>query len=154
MSNPASRSGDLPSTGTATTGGGGILQAPPSGAGQPVRRGTASRRPSGTGFVRKPGRRPMKEYPLTEGEMRELGAVGALTTLFFAIGTGCLGFVLNVSQNFAFSPGIPKEVFIFWDTLRIEGIIAAIVLYLLGVGGLIYSGLRVRKIKGETEHDE
>lgn len=96
----------------------------------------------------------MKEYPLTDGEMRELGAVGVVTTLCFAIGTGCLGFALNVSENFAFSQNIPKDVFVFWNTLRTEAFIATVVLYTFGIISIIYTGVRVRKIKRETEHDQ
>lgn len=112
------------------------------------------RRPAGTGFVRSPGRRVMKEYPLTEGEMRELGAVGVITTLLFSLGTGCWGFVLNVSMNVAFSSGIPKDVLIFWSTLRCVAIISAIILYICGIIGFIYGGYRVTKIKRGTEHDD
>ena len=64
-----------------------------------------------------------------------------------------MGFFLNVSENFAFSSQIPKDVFAFWNTLRSEAIIAAVVFYFLGIIGLIYGGTRVKKIMGETEHD-
>lgn len=110
-------------------------------------------RPDGSYLHRMPGRRPLKEYPLTEGDMRELAGVGVIATLLFSLSSGLFGFWVNVSKDLAFAQGVPDKTIAFWEAARIFSLIAAIVL--AGIGGLaIYYGqFRLSSIMRETEFD-
>src|ERR1700682_1021692 len=62
--------------------------------------GTPSRHraQTGSGCVRMPGKRPMKEFPLTKTELYGLASVGGFATLCFSGGSAALGYASTVTK--------------------------------------------------------
>lgn len=76
------------------------------GTGRPAGKGRGGgnkKPPPGSYMDRIPGRRPVKEYPLTEADMRDLAKTGLIATGSFSMATGLIGFSINLSKDFAFS---------------------------------------------------
>jgi len=66
------------------------------------------RRPTGSGFDRQPGRRPMKEYPLTKGELYGLASLGGAATLCFSLGSAAFGYAATITKDMAFASNVPE----------------------------------------------
>ena len=111
------------------------------------------RRSSGSGFDRKSGRRPLKEYPLTKGEMETLAGIGILATLCFSGAAACFGFWVNVSMSIAMSGQLSSAVKAVWDTYKDIAFYTCPILLLMGCGFLYLGSTRIRKIEKETVHD-
>lgn len=94
----------------------------------------------------------MKEYPLTEGELTALAAIGAFATLCFSIASALLGFAINVTKDIAFAPDLPERVVTFWDTLRIEAFVGCALFVILGTIFIFVGRSKVSAIKRETTH--
>ncbi len=95
----------------------------------------------------------MKEYPLTEADMNDLAKTGVIAGGSFSLATGLLGFVVNLSKDFAFSSNVQEGVLGFWTGVWWSCIAAAILLF--GIAGLtVWRGNeRLKQIMRETVHD-
>ena len=96
----------------------------------------------------------MKEYPLTEGDMRSLSRVGALATIAFSASAGLLGFWINISKDLSFAQGVPEKVSTFWETVRLFAGIGCPITFLIGCILLWIGHTEVNRIKRDTTHDE
>jgi hypothetical protein len=95
----------------------------------------------------------MKEYPLTEGELTALAALGISATLCFSLASALFGFAVTVTKDIAFASNIPESVSVFWSTLRTGAFIGTGVFGALGIGFLYIGKSRVAAIKDETTHE-
>lgn len=108
-----------------------------------------------TKLDRIPGRRPMKEYPLTGYEMLALGGVQGGSAVLFALAGALFGFWLNVGQSIAFAATeTDKGVVAYWEGLRDAALVGSIVCVALALGLFILSGCVALKIKRDTDHGE
>lgn len=108
-----------------------------------------------TSLDRIPGRRPMKEYPLTEDDLDTIGLLqGSATIAFGAAGT-CFGLFLSVRMAIDFAgSGISQRTMGWWAGLAFGALAAAILLAAAGFF-LRYKGrTRINRIKQDTIHDE
>lgn len=96
----------------------------------------------------------MKEYPLTESDMRDLAQTGLLSGVSFSIGSGMLGFALNISKDMAFASGLPERVAGFWSAVWWACVIGAAIFYAIGAAGVMRGRTRLAEIKGETSHGD
>lgn len=106
----------------------------------------------GSKIIRLAGDRVMKEYPLTEGDMRDLTKTGILTSLSFSITGFCIGFLVDVSKDMAFSENIKPEIIGFWSGIWWCVLVAAIISFLFGAYQLRSGKHRLSEIMEETEH--
>lgn len=121
-------------------------------AGEALPKKRAPRRPSGSGFDRISGRRPMREYPLTKGELHELASRSFLSTLGFSGGSAAFTVWLGIVQGMAFADTVKPEVKAYWQAWQSAAGWASIVLCAFGAAMMIWNGLRVREIIRETDH--
>ncbi len=103
---------------------------------------------------RLPGRRPVKEYPLTEADMRDLMKTGIIAGGSFSLATGLLGFVVNLSKDFAFSSNVPDKIASFWSGVWWSCIIAALCLLAISAWAVVSGNSRLKQIMDETVHEE
>jgi hypothetical protein len=96
------------------------------------------------------GKREVKEYPLTESDIENLGLTKGGATFFFSVGSLLLGFVLNrikdASSWDAFANGMSSPVSAF-------AVGAAAVCYLVGAYLWFRNGSTIRRIKQEMKFD-
>ncbi|RYE03222.1 MAG: hypothetical protein EOP61_05525 [Sphingomonadales bacterium] len=118
----------------------------------PPRKPRGPRRPSGSGFDRISGRRPMREYPLTKGELHELASRSFLSTLGFSGASAAFTVWLGIVQGMAFADTIKPEVKAYWQAWQSAAGWASIVLFAFGAAMMVWNGLRVREIIKETDH--
>jgi hypothetical protein len=109
------------------------------------------RKPSG--LRRIPGKRPMKEYPLTKGDMRDLAKTGAAATACFAVASGFFGFMVNLAKDLSLAQAVPEKVVAFWNAIWWSALVGAVIFAAFGAAALIDGRLRLREIERETEHD-
>jgi len=95
----------------------------------------------------------MKEYPLTKGELYNLGTIGGLSAVFFSLATGLFGFATTITKDIAFSSSVPETVIVYYSTLRDFAFYGSAFSAFVGVIFLVAGGLRVRQIIKETMHD-
>lgn len=114
----------------------------------------ASRRKNNsTGFDRQPGRRPMKEYPLTQSELYGLASLGALTTGCFSVASGLLGYASSIAKDIAFfGSNIPETALNHYALARDLSLYGSLGLFAIGVALMGVGGIRVRQIIKETIH--
>lgn len=112
------------------------------------------RRPPGSGFDRLAGRRVMREYPLTEGELNELAALGIGATCCLSVAGAMVGFALDVAKDVALADTAPATVRSFWNGVEIAGWVGGAVFALAGLLLILRGRSRLRKIKSETDHGD
>jgi hypothetical protein len=117
--------------------------------------GTPSRRraQTGSGFVRMPGRRPMKEFPLTKTELYGLASIGGFATLCFSGGSAALSYASTVTKDIAFSSNVSEKVISYYSGLRDVAFYGSFGLFFVGIVALAAGGLLARSIINETKHD-
>lgn len=113
------------------------------------------RKPKRTSLDRIPGRRPMREYPLTEDDLDTIGLLqGAAAISFGASGT-CFGLFLSVRMAVDFAGnGVSATKISWWAGLSAGALIVAAALF---VAGWLLRGqgkTRINRIKQETVHDD
>lgn len=110
------------------------------------------RRPSG--LVPQRGRRPMKEYPLSDSDLHDLRNMGIGAVLCFSIGSVCLGIWSNIFTSMGFASDVPKELLSIWTAREFDVLIAALISYFIGLVlvGMGYS--RIDQIKSEVDFGE
>lgn len=95
----------------------------------------------------------MKMYSLTEGEIGELAALKAFSTLSFSGASAAFGFGVSIAQGFAFSDKLAPIVKATWGTWEVAAFIAATFLALVGAAFVWRGHSRLSSIKSEMEHD-
>ncbi len=115
-----------------------------------------SRRVSSKGskIFRVAGEREMKEYPLTEGDMRDLSQTGLLASISFAIAGICIGVVFDIARDIAFASNLPEGPKGFWTGIWWAAVVVGIVAATFGALQLVRGSDRLKEIKRETYHDE
>ena len=120
----------------------------------PPIRGGRGRGRTDSGLRRIPGVRPMKEYPLTKGDMRDLAKTGAAATGFFAISSACFGYMVNLAKDLALAQNVPDKVAGFWNAIWWGTLAGSIIFALLGIVAVIDGRIRLREIERETRHPD
>ncbi|HXQ12153.1 MAG TPA: hypothetical protein VN805_14250 [Caulobacteraceae bacterium] len=116
--------------------------------------GTATQRRSRrAGLYRRPGRRDMKEYPITLNELMSLGGLSLLATFAFSVAGFCGTTWWQLSQEFAFSPPHDAATAGYWHGIMQGSGIAAIALAIIGLAIVALGGATVFNIWNETEHE-
>lgn len=116
-----------------------------SGAGGSGRRQTSA-------FDSKPGRREMKEYPLTYTELIGLGVISVFSTIFFSIGTFLFSTYLDIKKDLAFSVDISGETRAYWMALETTSFWGAIIFIVLAGVTIIFNGIALKHIIDNTRH--
>lgn len=96
------------------------------------------------------GRRPMRGYPITEGELGQLFGIGIFAAICFSLSAGLFGFALDITKDFAFASDISQTIVSFWSAIRVSSWIASAVLFLGGVGFVIRGRSVLNNIKKST----
>ena len=99
------------------------------------------------------GKRQLKAYAITQSELNELGAIGLLASVSFAIATLSCGIWLDVAKDIAFSKELPSATLAFWHGVSTSAGTVALLTFLAGVGLVCRGGTRLAAIKRETEFD-
>jgi hypothetical protein len=113
---------------------------------------TPSRRRGPTGLRRIPGRRPMKEYPLTKGDMRDLAKTGIAATVCFSFSTGLFGFMINLAKDLSLAQGAPEKVVGFWNAIWWSALVGSLIFAVLGIAAILDGRWRLKEIEEETQH--
>jgi hypothetical protein len=100
------------------------------------------------------GRRTMKAYPISEGELWQLFTIGLLSALCFSIATALVSYGLDIYKDLALNPSTLEEVVKHWKPIQHWCFGLAVVLVMIAVVSAIFGGLKIQKIKQETEFDE
>jgi hypothetical protein len=109
---------------------------------------------AGSKIVRKPGKREMKEYPLSEDELNGLTAIGLLATFLFTASGFALGLCIDIWKDMSLASDIPAKQQGIWTTMWW---VTAVVFLLTLVGGvlaMVWGKSRLNDIKASTQHDE
>lgn len=102
------------------------------------------------------GWRPMKGYPITEGELGHLFGIGLFATICFSLAAGLFGFALDVTKDLAFAPETPQAVVGFWEAAKTFSWVFGVLFFVIGVGFFFRRGSVLNKIKASTtfpDHD-
>ncbi len=96
------------------------------------------------------GRRPMKGYPITEGELGQLFSIGLYATICFSLSAGLFGFAVDVSKELAFATGTPQAVVAFWEASRVFSWVLCVVLFGAGIAFFLRGKSILNNIKKST----
>lgn len=96
------------------------------------------------------GRRLMKGYPITEGEVGQLFSIGLYATICFSLSAGLFGFAMDVSKDLAFAPETSKAVIGFWTLIRTFSWVLCAVLFGCGVAFFLRGKSVLNTIKNST----
>lgn len=111
------------------------------------------RRTSRTSLDRVPGRRAMKEYPVTGEELLTLGILQGGTAVFLAFAGACFGFYLSVRQTIDFAgKDVPQATVGWWSGIGDGAFYLSIVTVILGFALAGLSGFKVYQIMRKTDH--
>jgi len=99
-----------------------------------------------------PGKRVMKEYPITEETLDNIGTLRTSASACFAIGSLALGFAISNCQSIALATGVSPVIVATWTAYgQLSGIVA-VATYIAG-GIFFWKGHGVlKRIKQETTH--
>ncbi len=128
---------------------------PPKG-GVPAKSGAGGRNQyrRGAGITPNYGRRRVKYYPITEGELIELQGIGILATTCFSLGSAMIGFAVSVHKDLALAtPDVPTSPLHWWDGMHYGILAGGVLLMCVGIGAFVFGKTRVKTIKDETEFD-
>ena len=108
-----------------------------------------------TRFDRVPGRRPMREYPLTATEIWTLGAVQGASALFFAFSGSMFGFWINIKQTTGMAASdTDKAAMAYWSGLGDAAFWGSVVLATIALALFGISGFTAWRIMKETDHGD
>ena len=93
----------------------------------------------------------MKEYPLTDSDLHDLRNIGAGATLFFALGSLCLGFWSNLYATLTFSADLPKQLLTVGTARQQDAMYAAIFCYAIAILLTVMGYTRISDIKAEVD---
>ena len=111
-------------------------------------------KPRGSSVQPQYGRRRMKYYPLSKGDIRFLTVSNALTSICFAVAAACATFSLDVERDFAIASNVPPAAVAKWGGYEVAAGILAFVLFIVGAGFWIWRELALRAIEEETQFDD
>jgi len=109
---------------------------------------------SGSTFSLNYGRRPMKAYPITDGELGQLFGLGTLAAICFSLASGLLGFGLDLVKDLALSNEIAEVTKTYWETTKNWCFAIGFLLFVVGVVFVWQRRSRVSEIKKETTFPE
>lgn len=110
-------------------------------------------RPKRTSLDRIPGRRPMKEYPVTGEELLTLGIMQGGAALMLAFAGTCFGFYLSTRQTIDFAGTEVSQATVgWWSGMGDAAYWLAVVTVGLGLALGALSGFKVRRIMKNTDH--
>lgn len=95
----------------------------------------------------------MKEYYIYDSEFRELKRTGGLAAILFALGSACMGFVVNTHLAIVFAEKLSDQLKIEWTTYRNIGLVAGFIFYFFAILQALTGYNEVERIKAETSHD-
>lgn len=104
----------------------------------------------GSSFAHSYGKRTVKAYPVTDSDIRSIGALSGLAAAAFSIGTGLAGFAFDVTESISMSTGVASGTVGFWSGIRWGFIAAAIVCYIGGAVLWWVRGSTIRDIRENT----
>ncbi|HET6940573.1 MAG TPA: hypothetical protein VFH89_00275 [Sphingomicrobium sp.] len=110
-------------------------------------------KPKRTSLDRIPGRRPMKEYPVTGEELLTLGIMQGGAALMLAFAGTCFGFFLSTQQTIDFAGKEVSQATVgWWEGMGDAALALAIITCLLGIALGVLSGFKVSRIMKNTDH--
>ena len=112
--------------------------------------GSPKRRPRSSRFDVDYGRRDLKAYPMTEGELHALAALGIAGTVAFSLAAGFLGFALDLHKDLAMASDVPESAAAFWGAVRVMSFVGAVAMAIVGTGCIVAGHVKVSNIKKET----
>ena len=77
-----------------------------------------------------PGKRVMKEYPITEETLDNIGTLRTSASACFAIGSLALGFALSNVQSIALATGVSPVIVATWTAYGWASAIVAVAAYI------------------------
>ena len=122
------------------------------GSGNGAKRPPNKRPPNRTSLDRIPGRRPMKEYPLSKPELWTLGGIQLGSAVSFSLAGTCFGLWSSTKQQLAFAQGAKPQIAGYWQGVGDMAFYGMIGLAIIGAALFLLSGFNVLKIIWTTEH--
>src|SRR5262245_57738852 len=77
-----------------------------------------SRRKRASTITQDYGRRRMKTYPITEGELSQLTGLGLVATACFTVAGFAFGYATDIEKDLAFSPELNQSIRDFWSIVK------------------------------------
>lgn len=99
------------------------------------------------------GRRAMKAYPITEGELSTLFSIGLGAAICFAFASASLGFAVDLHKDLAFSPDLSESIQAFWQNIQIVAWALMVVFFVAGCAFLFWGKNKLSEIKSGTTFD-
>lgn len=110
----------------------------------------APRASRGSSFGMSYGRRAVKAYPVTDADLRSIGAFGTLVTVAFSLGTGLLGFALDLTKDISLGSEATGD---FWNAIRWSAAAGVVVFYAIGGILAFVRHSNIDEIKKNTTFD-
>ena len=105
------------------------------------------------GLRRRPGRRDMKEYPLTKPELIGLGGMSLGATICFSLASFCLSAGFDVLKDLSLTAALSPETRGYWSAVKDGFFIGGGVAALFGVVFVALNGLALWQIIRHTRHE-
>ena len=103
-------------------------------------------------FISKPGRREMREYPLTYTELIGLGTLSVFSTISFSFGTFFFSTYLEIKKDLAFSVGISRDTYSYWKAIETFSFWGAVFCICVAIIFIALNGIALRHIINNTRH--
>ncbi len=102
----------------------------------------------------RPGVLRVKEYPITEDTLDNIGTLRVSAAFWFAIGSLALGFALSAWQSLELADGsVTDATKASWTAYRNMGAAAAVIAYVAGVFYFLKGKSVIQFVKDNTIHD-
>jgi hypothetical protein len=100
-----------------------------------------------------PGQRIIKQYPITEGELKEIFGIGILSSICFTLGTSVIAFGINLYKDGVLAQGLDERTidsirWAFWVCFGFGGL-----LLIAGAAAFIKNNFLIQEIKKQTNFD-
>jgi hypothetical protein len=122
--------------------------------GTQAQKASRTRNRSGSTKTRLRGVRTVKEYPLDQDELWELGGLGLVTTMFFSAASACFGVWINIQMSLDLAEGADPFKVGLWQANMTWSKWGAIVFTVLGTVSLLGGGIKVWRIIANTKHED
>lgn len=117
--------------------------------------GTPTRKIRSTKTHNRPGRRVVKEYPITEDVLNNIGTLRTSAAFWAAVGSLALGFALSAWMSLSLAgSGVTDAVKATWTAYRNISFIFAVFSYGSAAAYFLKGKSVIRYVKDSTEHDE
>ena len=107
----------------------------------------------GSVFVLDYGRRRMKAYPITDGELNQLATIGIISVVCFSFAAGLLGVSIDIQKDLALAIDVPEAARGYWGAIRTATLIGSVVFAVFGGFLLLLGHTRRAGIKKSTFFD-